>query len=275
MPSLLLAASLLLLQGSGIRQPAGSQGPPLTGTHEPTSFERFVDKLALDDKQLPDTGKIFSAAAAPGTAIGRDMIAARLRLVDVDGKPEAAPVMDALNAAALKLTALDAKTFQQVYALLEKGQQKSAPEGFVLSAGLLDMSTPRAAGGRRAGPNDPRPTRLDLIVALFTLTGDQKKQVKTILDADHKAAASMRDQWTASRTAVGKAIQSGVQADVDAAVTKHAPDAAQMAAAEARALAKIIAVLTPEQKANTAAIQTSVFHLRLVFAGKKWDVSPE
>jgi Spy/CpxP family protein refolding chaperone len=271
-----LVLSLVMFQSAGRpKTEPGASGPPLTGTHEPTSFERFAEKLALDDsKQLPEVGKILSGAAAPGAAIGREMIAARLRLVDVDGKPEGAPVMDALNAAEVKMTALDAKTFQQVYALLEKGQQKSAPDAFVLSAGLLDMSAPRA-GGRRGNPNDPRPTRLDLLTSAFTLTGDQKKQVKSILDADYKASSATRDQWMASRTALGKAIQSGAQADIDAAVTKHAADAAQMAAAEARSLEKIIAVLTPEQKANTAAIQTSVFHLRLVFAGKKWDVSPE
>jgi Spy/CpxP family protein refolding chaperone len=273
----LLVLSLVMFQSAGKpKVQPGAEGPPIAAAHEPTPFERFAEKLTLDEaKQMPEAGRILSGAAAQGSAIGRDMIAARLRLVEVDGKPEAAPVMDALNAGAAKMAALDAKTFQQVYALLDKGQQKSAPEAFVLEAGMLDMSTPRAGGARGRSIADIRPGRLELLTTLFTLTGDQKKQVKTIMDADYKASSAARDQWTASRTAIGKAIQSGAQADIDAAVTKHAADAAQMAAAEARALAKIFAVLTPEQKANTTAIQMAVFHMRLAFAGKKWDVSPE
>jgi hypothetical protein len=76
--------------------------------------------------------------------------------------------------------------------------------------------------------------------------------------------------------AIGKAIQSGsAPAEIDQLVAKHAEDVAQMGASESRALAKIFALLTPEQKANTSAIQLAVFHMRLAFTGKKWDVSPE
>jgi Spy/CpxP family protein refolding chaperone len=274
----LLAASLILFQGAGGRRPAGSDGPPIAAAHEPTPFEVFAQKLNLDDeKQLPQVAKLLSAGATQGSPIGREMIQARLKLVDLDGKPEAAAVVDAITASAAKLTAIDAKTFQQIYAVLEKGQQSKAPEAFVLEAGLLDMATPRAGGARGGrGLADIRPGRLELLTTLFTLTDAQKKQVKSIMDAEYKSSSAVRDQWTASRAAIGKAIQSGAaQPDLDQAVTKHAADAAQMAAAEARALAKIFALLTPEQKANTNAIQLSVFHLRLAFAGKKWDVSPE
>ena len=268
---------LLLFQSqAGGRQPVAAAGLPPSAVHELTPFERFVDKLELDDKkQLPDVVKIFSGSAAPGAAIGREMIQARLRMVDLDGKPEAAPVLEAYTAAVAKMTSLDARAFQQVYALLQKNQQSKAPDAFVLTAGLLDVSLPRTAG-RRAGPNDPRPTRLELLTALFTLDGGQKKQVKSIMDAEFKASSPARDQWNASRLAIGAAIQSGkAAAEIDAAVAKHAADATTMAVAEARALAKIVAALTPEQKANAAAIQSAVFHLRLAFTGKKWDVSPE
>lgn len=274
----LLAASLMLFQSTaGGRPQPEAGGPPIAAAHEPTPFERFAEKLRLDEgKQLPPTAKILSGGAAEGAQIGREMIQARLRLIDLDGKPEAAAVLDAFTVSARKLTALDVKTFQQVYALLEKGQQSKAPEAFVLTAGLLDLSTPRTAGAGRRGVVDIRPGRLELLTTLFTLTGDQKKHVKSVMDAEYKASSSARDQWTASRVAIGKLIQSaGAPAEVDQAVAKHAADATLMAAAESHALAKIFALLTPEQKANTTAIQMAVFHTRLAFAGKKWDVSPE
>lgn len=274
----LLAASLMLFQSTaGGRPQSEAAGPPIAAAHEPTPFERFAEKLSLDEnKQLPATAKILSGGAAEGSPIGREMIQARLRLIDLDGKPEAAAVLDAFTASARKLTALDVKTFQQIYALLKKGQQSKSPEAFVLTAGLLDMSTPRTAGAGRRSLADIRPGRLELLTTLFTLTGDQKKQVKSVMDAEYKASSSARDQWTASRMAIGKLIQSsGAPAEIDQAVAKHAADATLMAAAESRALAKIVALLTPEQKANTAAIQMAVFHMRLAFAGKKWDVAPE
>ena len=277
MSTYLLAALLLFQSQAGGRQTGGYDGPPLTGTHEPTAFERFADKLSLDDtRQLPDVAKILSAAAAQGAAIGREMISARLRLIELDGKPEATAVLDAFTAASAKLTALDARTYQQVYAILDKGQQSKSADAFLLTAGLLDVALPRAGrGGRGAGGNDIRPTRMELLTAVFTLDGAQKKQVKSIMDAESKASSAARDQWTASRMAIGKAIQSGAAADIEQAVSKHAADAAQMAAAEARAMAKIVALLTPEQKANASALQRAVFDMRLAFASKKWDVSPE
>jgi len=277
MPIYLLIASLVLFQGVGRpKTEPGAEGPPIAKAHEPTPFERFSEKLALDDKkQLPDVGKILSAASASGNAIGREMAQARIRLIELDGKPEAAPALEAFTASSAKMTALDAKTFQQVYALLDKSQQSKAPDAFLLTAGLLDLAAPRLGGNQRSLA-DIRPTRMELFTAVFALEGDQKKQVKTILDAEYKASSAARDAWTASRLAIGKAIQTGAApADLDAAVAKHAADSAAMAAAEARAMAKIAAVLTPEQKAKAGAIPVAAQFMRLAFAGKKWDVSPE
>lgn len=278
MVSYLLIATLMLFQGqAGAKQKTAGGPAPTFAVHEPTAFERFAEKLNLDDtKQLPEVAKIFSAAAAPGAAIGRDMIMGRLRLIELDGQPAAGPALDALTASAAKLTALDVKTYQQVYALLDKGQQSKTPDAFVLTAGLLDVSAPRAGrGGGRGGGNDMPPTRMELLTAAFPLDGNQKKQVKAIMDDEFKASSAARDQWIASRSAIGKAIQAGAAAAIDQAVAKHAADAAAMAAAEARAMAKIVALLTPEQKANASGLQQAVYGMRLAFAGKKWDVSPE
>lgn len=277
MPIYLLVLSMLMFQGvARPKTEPGADGPPIAKAHEPTPFERFAEKLALDDKkQVPDVARILSGATAAGNAIGREMAAARIRLIDVDGKPEAAATLESLNASSLKMAALDTKTFQQIYATLEKGQQSKAPDAFLLTAGLLDLAAPRIGSGQR-GLADIRPTRTELFTAVFTFEGDQKKQFKAIMDTEYKASAATRDAWTASRMAIGKAIQSGAAAaEIDAAIAKHAADGAAMAAAEARAMAKIVATLTPEQKAKAGAIPVAAQFMRLAFAQKKWDVSPE
>ncbi|TAK15850.1 MAG: periplasmic heavy metal sensor [Acidobacteria bacterium] len=272
----IVIAMLLVFQGqAGGRRPAAAAGePPRPG--ELTPFERFVEKLELDEKQLPEVGKIFTAGAAEAAPTGREMIQARLRLVDLDGKPDdAAPVVAGLTAAALKMTTIDVRTYQRVHALLVKGQQSKSAEAFLMMAGLLDVATPRAGGRRGGGPGGGL-TRMELLTAMFSLDGNAKKQVKSILDADYKAAASARDQWTATRTAIGTAIQSGKEpAAIEQAVTAHAPAASAVAVLEMKALAKILAALTPEARANTAAVQMAVYALRGAFSGKKWDVAPE
>ena len=268
----LLIAMVLLFQTAGGRGGGGGGAlPPSPAFREPTPFERFVAKLDLDDKkQLPDVEKIFTTASAESTAVGRELIQLRLRMVD-----DAAPVVGAYTAAATKMGGVEARTFQQVYALLTTNQQKKSADAYLLMAGLLDVALPRAPQGARGG-GAASLTRMDFLISAFTLDGAQKKQVKSIMDADYKAAKPLREQWIASRTAIGLAIQSAkTPAELDQAVSAHAAQAAAMAAAEANALAKITAVLTAEQKAKTVAIQASVYVLRGAFAGKKWDTTPD
>lgn len=279
--SQLLIAMLLVFQSQGGRGGGGGGAlPPSPSYHEPTPFERFVDKLDLDSKkQLPDVSKIFTAASAESTPIGREMIQLRLRLLDLDGKPDdAAPVLAAYTTAATKMTGLEARTFQQVYALLTSKQQPKSADAFLLMTGLLDVAVPRASRGDRrgGGGGEASQTRMELLTSLFTLDGSQKKQVKSIMDAESKAQAPLRDQWTTSRAAIGTAIQAGKgPADIDQAVATHAAQAASMASVEMKTLARIVAVLTAEQKAKTAAIQVSVYMMRGAFAGKKWDITPD
>ena len=285
MLSHLLIASLLLFQSQQGGASRGGNGggalPPPPAFHEPTPFERFVDKLDLDSKtQLPDVEKIFTTASAETTPIGRELIQLRLRMFELDSKPgEMAPVLAAYTTSATKMTAVEARTFQQVYALLNAKQQTKSADAFLLMAGLLDPPLPRAGRGDRrggGGGGTENMTRMEFLTALFTLDGSEKKQVKSIMDAESKAAASLRDQWTTSRGVVGLAIQNGKgPADLDQAVSAHAAHAVAMAALEMKVLARIVAVLTPEQQAKIPAIQASVFLMRGAFTGKKWDTTPE
>ncbi len=274
----LLIATLFVFQTQAGRGGGGGEAlPPPPAFHEPTPFERFVDTLNLDDKkQLPDVEKLFTATAAETAPIGRDMIRLRLRLFELDGKPdETAPVLAAYTASATKLTAVEARTFQQVFALLNRNQQSKSADAFLLMAGLLDLPMPRA-GGRRGGAATTSLTRMELLTAMFTLDGSQKKQVKSIMDAEFKAQAALRDQWTTSRGVIGLAIQTGRSpAEIDQAVSAHVAQAVTMTTEEMKTLARITTVLTAEQNANVPAIHASVYLMRGAFTGKKWDVTPE
>ena len=66
----------------------------------------------------------------------------------------------------------------------------------------------RGGGGGGAGGGTPLPTnRLGLLTMALSLSDEQKKGVKTVLDAEYKAAAPLRDALGKSRLALGLAIQ--------------------------------------------------------------------
>ena len=134
----------------------------------------------------------------------------------------------------------------------------------------------RGRGGGGGGVGPAAPTRLDLMVAAFTLTKDQEKQIKTILDTEYKSAEPIRKLLVAKRTELGMALQTNKSdAEVDAATKQYAQQAAAMTQAETKALAKVVQVLTEDQRKNQAAMAGAVGMTRGIFYGKKWDIVPD
>jgi hypothetical protein len=149
----------------------------------------------------------------------------------------------------------------------------------VIVAGVL--VTPALAqrgGGRGSAPSaDFQLTRLEILASGFSLNKDQKKAVKTILDAAHTNSSSVRDGLARTRAAIAAAIQaSKEQVEIDRAIGEYAAQAAAMTAMEMTALAEIIQTLDPAQRANTAAIRSAFFLMRGIFLDKKrWDDVPD
>jgi len=134
----------------------------------------------------------------------------------------------------------------------------------------------RGGGGGGGGVGPAQPTRLDLMVAAFTLTKDQEKQIKTILDAEYKSAEPIRKLLVAKRTELGMALQTNKSdADIEAATKQYAEQAAAMTQAETRALAKVVQVLTEDQRKNQGAMAGALGMTRGIFYGKKWDMVPD
>lgn len=119
--------------------------------------------------------------------------------------------------------------------------------------------------------------RLERLEVLFKLDKEQKKAVKEILDAAHKSAAPVRQQLTATRTALGQAVVAGKpQAEIDAAARTYAVPVAAMTRLEMQALADVLKALTPEQRQNGAAIRNAFSMVRGMFLDeKKWDEIPK
>ena len=149
---LLVAAASMGQRGADSN---GSGAPPQTG-EDPTPFEQFEAKLKLDSRrQTPEVVKIFTAAAADATPVSQEMIQLRLKMVSLDGKPdELGPVMTSYTAAAAKMTGIEIRAFQKVYALLDKNQQSKSAEAFVIMAGIFHPPTPRTTSRSPRGGGD-------------------------------------------------------------------------------------------------------------------------
>ena len=150
----------------------------------------------------------------------------------------------------------------------------------VASSLALGHGSVAAQRGSRGGPIGGAVvtvTRLTIFTSLLQLDDAQKKRVKQILDAEYKAAAPIRDQLAKARTTIGQAIQAEAEAaDVDRAVAAYSEPVTAMALAEVKATARLLEVLTPEQRDyNKRSIQTIASMMRGAFVGKKWDMMPD
>lgn len=135
----------------------------------------------------------------------------------------------------------------------------------------------RGGGGGGAGGGMPMPTtRLGMLTLALTLSDQQKKDVKKVLDDEFKAAAPLRGTLAKARLELGQAVQANkTGAELDDATKRYAEQSSVMAQAETKALAKVLKVLTDEQRANQNVMRWALNMSRGMLADKKWDTSPD
>jgi hypothetical protein len=180
--SFILALSLVpaasAAQGRGS---SGSGAPPMRAL---TPFEEFVDRLRLDDRtQLPEVQKMLTDGAQGASPIVVEMAQLRQQLINLDIADKAADkpgVLGAFDTAAAKMTDAEAATFTQVFALLKPNQLSRAPAAFEIMAGFFVPPVSPGRAGR--GATGVVLGRLDILATVFTLTVDQKKDIKTWFD---------------------------------------------------------------------------------------------
>ena len=160
--TLALAAALLVgaLAWPAVAQTGAggvqSGAPPSEGVRALTPFEKFADRLKLDEKtQVPAAQEIFTAAATEAAPVAVEMLQIRQKLLNValSGSPEDQKAAEgAYTVAAAKMAGIEAAAFAKVYATLKPNQQSNAPQAFALIAGFFQAAGPSGGGrGQRGG----------------------------------------------------------------------------------------------------------------------------
>jgi hypothetical protein len=146
---------VLIGASAGAQAPQSGMGredtgaPPLARVATP--FEQFTSRLKLDARtQVPPVEQIFTEAQREAAPIAQKMLELRQQLVNValGIKPDdQKTVVEAYAAEAARMTAIEARAFAKVHALLKPDQQARAPQAFAIMAGIFQP----AGGGRGRG----------------------------------------------------------------------------------------------------------------------------
>jgi Spy/CpxP family protein refolding chaperone len=137
--------------------------------------------------------------------------------------------------------------------------------------GDLDAPTPT---GRELPPTK----RLDILAVSLGLTKDQKNTAKALMDEAGKTAAPIRAKLASTRAALGTAVQTGQsQPSVTVALKAHAAEILAMTSLEMTTLARVLDLLTPEQRTAVQAvgIRAPFYLLRGAFLEEKWNTEPK
>jgi hypothetical protein len=133
-------------------------GSGITPMPRKTKLELFGEKLKLNTKeQGPEVEKILTAAvqeAAPvRTQLDRGRAALAESIINNKGDDDFKKTQDAVAGLIAQLTAIEAKAFGQVLAVLKPNQQSKAGQAFELLDGFFDEA--QVSGGGRGGRGRP------------------------------------------------------------------------------------------------------------------------
>ncbi len=149
---------ILGAQNAPIQSGMGNEdtGAPKLSLADPLPGEKMIDRLKLDDKtQAPDVRLLLMDASRDAIPVAQKLLDIRVQLGNlalqnkVDQMPAAA---DAYAAAASEMTAIEARTFIKIYAMLKPNQQPNAAPAFAIMAGMFQPPPGRGSrGGQRGG----------------------------------------------------------------------------------------------------------------------------
>lgn len=122
----------------------------------------------------------------------------------------------------------------------------------VLASGMLLAQAPEPP----APPQPPAPSRqwrrgqfLERLADKLNLTGDQRQQASSILEATHESAQPVAQQLRQQRLALLEAVKSGKSdAEIDQLSAAAGSLTGQLTAIRIKGFARIYALLTPDQR---------------------------
>jgi Spy/CpxP family protein refolding chaperone len=118
----------------------------------------------------------------------------------------------------------------------------------ILATGLLIAQAPRERGGGKQGG---RARMFDMLASRLNLNDAQKEQARAALDAAHQQSRPVAEQLKTAQDALRDAVKTGrTDAEIDQLAARQGELMGQMAAIHTKAMARIYATLTPEQKQN-------------------------
>jgi Spy/CpxP family protein refolding chaperone len=138
-----------------------------------------------------------------------------------------------------------------------------AAVGALVATGLMfAQAPPPAPAARTRAAVRPRATgQVARLARYLELTENQRAQVRSIFQAAQADAKPLADQAKQARQALASAIASNApDAQLDQLAAPLGPIAAQRAAIRAKTLAKVYALLTPDQKTKFDALKDRILN---------------
>jgi hypothetical protein len=154
----LLAVAIAPAQRGGGGERGGDMGASMPRMPRQTKADQIADKLKLSKEQKEEFGQILSAGSEEAAPLRGQLGNARVQLaqalIEAKGEQDVKRAQDSVANVSAQLTAVEAKAFSKVYALLKPNQQSKAPQAFELMAGIFSQGGGRGSGGgmgRRGG----------------------------------------------------------------------------------------------------------------------------
>lgn len=126
-----------------------------------------------------------------------------------------------------------------------------------LPIALITLLTAGAVMAQTAAPKHEAAIRdharfnmVQRLTAGLNLTVEQQNQVKAILDQSREQRKALQPKLREEHSALREAVKSDSEAKIDQITKEYAQVNAEAAAMHQKTMAKIYAVLTPEQKAK-------------------------
>lgn len=148
----LLAATLASAQGKKGGGSGGNNMDSMTRPARLSKFGMFMDKLKLNKEQQDEAKAAVTAALEESQPVRADLDKSRVAIAGalIDGKSseEIKKLMDDYSGVAARMTSIEVKAFNRVYASLKPNQQSKAGQAFPLLAEVFDEVGTGGGGGR-------------------------------------------------------------------------------------------------------------------------------